>query len=168
MGLVKHFNQSSLAEFSTHDIHLFLVQLMQVLCNKTETRRTQRLIKIIQDGVNWFLTAFRLAQSILWSGARIAWAVNLSHFTGKVKRKLSIVCRGVTRGGTIPRAPIHYGSAESLKGRRITGGGAEKSQQCHKYFLQYSKFAFERTQIYRGAKLRPGGAPNLFLAPGAI
>jgi len=30
----------------------------------------------------------------------------------------------------------------------ITAGGAEKSQQCHKYFLQYSKFSFERTQIW--------------------
>jgi len=59
--------------------------------------------------------------------------------------------RGVTRGGkgsTIPRAPIHYGGAESLQGPGITAGGAEKSQQCHKYFLQYSKFAFERTQIW--------------------
>jgi len=58
---------------------------------------------------------------------------------------------GVTKGGkggTIPRAPIHYGGAESLQGRRITAGGAEKSQQCHKYFLQYSKSTFERTQIW--------------------
>ena len=51
------------------------------------------------------------------------------------------------KGGTIPWAPIHYGGAESLQERRITVGGAEKSQQCHKYFLQYSKFAFETTQI---------------------
>jgi len=51
------------------------------------------------------------------------------------------------KGGTIPPAPIHYGGAESLQGRRTTAGGAEMSQQCHKYFLQYSKFAFERTQI---------------------
>ena len=33
-------------------------------------------------------------------------------------------------------------------GGQITAGGAEKSQQCHKYFLQYSKFAFKRTQIW--------------------
>ena len=66
--------------------------------------------------------------------------------------------RGVTKRGTIPREPIHYGGAESLRGRRITDGGAEKSQQCHKYFLQYSKFAFKRSQAYhRGAKLRPWG-----------
>jgi len=59
--------------------------------------------------------------------------------------------RGVLRGGkggTITRAAIHYWGAESLKGRRITAGGAQKSQKCHKYFLQYSKRAFERTQIW--------------------
>jgi len=35
--------------------------------------------------------------------------------------------------------------------------GAEKSQQCHKHFLQYSKFAFERpqTQIW-GRQTCPG------------
>ena len=32
-------------------------------------------------------------------------------------------------------------------GQQIAAGGAEKSQQCHKYFLQYSKFASERTQF---------------------
>jgi len=31
-------------------------------------------------------------------------------------------------------------------GRRITAGGAEKSQQCHKYCLQYSTVASERPQ----------------------
>ena len=36
------------------------------------------------------------------------------------------------KGGTIPLAPIHYGAAESLQGRRITAGGSEKSPQCHK------------------------------------
>jgi len=34
--------------------------------------------------------------------------------------------------------------AESLRGRRITAEGAEKSQHCHKYFIQYSSFASER------------------------
>jgi len=38
------------------------------------------------------------------------------------------------QGGAIPRAPNHY-------------GGAEKSQQCHMYFLQYSIFASERPQV---------------------
>ena len=48
--------------------------------------------------------------------------------------------RGVTRGAQTP-------SAESLWGRRITAVGAEKSPQCHKYFLQYSAFASERPQV---------------------
>ena len=57
--------------------------------------------------------------------------------------------------------------------RRITAGGAEKSQKCHKHFLQYSAFPSERPQVeHGGAKfascpgrhltsLRPwlGGAP---------
>ena len=51
------------------------------------------------------------------------------------------------KGGTIPRAPIHCGAAESLRGRRITAGAAEKSQQCQKRFRQYSKFAFQRAQV---------------------
>jgi len=29
----------------------------------------------------------------------------------------------------------------------MTGGGAEKSQQCHMYILQYSKFPSEKSQI---------------------
>jgi len=29
----------------------------------------------------------------------------------------------------------------------MTAGGAEKSQRCHKHFLQYSKFASERPQV---------------------
>jgi len=37
--------------------------------------------------------------------------------------------------------------AESLRGRQITAGGAEKSQQCHMYILQCSKFACERSQV---------------------
>jgi len=37
------------------------------------------------------------------------------------------------KGGTISRAPNDC-------------GGVEKSQQCHRYFLQYSTFASERPQ----------------------
>jgi len=32
--------------------------------------------------------------------------------------------------------------AESPWARRLTSWGAEKAQQCHKYFLQYSTFAW--------------------------
>ena len=45
--------------------------------------------------------------------------------------------RGVAtegQGGTTPRAPNHC-------------KGAEKSPKCHKYFLQHSKFASERSQV---------------------
>jgi len=64
------------------------------------------------------------------------------------------------KGGTILGAPIYDGGAELLQGRRMTAGGAEKSQQCHKYFLQYSKFAFERTQICSwGRQTSTMGAP---------
>jgi len=50
---------------------------------------------------------------------------------------------GAERGGQ-GGVPKITPDAESLWGRRITAGGAEKSQQCHKYFLQYSTFASER------------------------
>jgi len=33
------------------------------------------------------------------------------------------------------------------RGRKMTAGGAGKSQQCHKCILQYSKFASERSQV---------------------
>jgi len=53
------------------------------------------------------------------------------------------------------RAPTHYD-----QGRRMTAGGVEKSEQCHKYFsaahLLPKDVRFEH------------GAPNLLLAPGSI
>jgi len=45
--------------------------------------------------------------------------------------------KGVTRGARGAQFP----------GRRITGGDAEKSQQCHTHFLQYSTFACEKPQV---------------------
>jgi len=50
--------------------------------------------------------------------------------------------RGETRGQWEHNSP----GSESLWGRRMTAGGDEKSNQCHKYFLQYSTFASERFQ----------------------
>jgi len=51
------------------------------------------------------------------------------------------------------------------RGRSEGGGhnspGAEKFQQCHKYFLQHRRFAFLKTS---GPNM---GAPNLLLAPAA-
>jgi len=51
---------------------------------------------------------------------------------------------GVARGRARGRS---YPSAESLWRPQIIAGGAEKSQQCHKYFLQYSTFASERPLV---------------------
>jgi len=49
--------------------------------------------------------------------------------------------QGRNEGGTIPRAPNYY-------------VGVAKSQQFHKYFLQYSTFASEKPQVWTwGAKL---------------
>jgi len=48
------------------------------------------------------------------------------------------------KGGTIPRAPSHY-------------GGAEKLQQYHKFFICFRKTSVSNI-----------GGPNLLLVPGAI
>ena len=77
--------------------------------------------------------------------------------------------RGVTRGGkggTIPQAPNHY------RGRRMTAEGAEKSQQYHKYCLQYSTYTSERPQVrtwVRQTCFLPWTPPNLVrpLSPAA-
>jgi len=63
------------------------------------------------------------------------------------------IVRGVTRG----EGGHNSSGAESLWERRMTAGGAEKSQQCHKYFFQYSCF--------RKTSNSNMGAPNLLLAP---
>jgi len=84
--------------------------------------------------------------------------------TSQSKASTKYVYMGVTRGGkggTIARAPSHYGGAKSQRGRRMAAGGAKKPQQCHKYFLQCSTCASERT-------VSNMGAPNLLLAQGAI
>jgi len=53
------------------------------------------------------------------------------------------ICSGVTKGG----------EGRTISGRQITSGvlnhcgGHRKSQQYHKYFLQYSSFASVRIQI---------------------
>jgi len=46
-------------------------------------------------------------------------------------------------------------------GRRIFVGGAEKSQQCHKYFLNTAHLLPKDLRFKHGA-------PNFLLAPGAI
>jgi len=51
-------------------------------------------------------------------------------------------------------------------GRQMTAGGAEKSQQCHMYILQYSKFTFERFDLrfeHWGVKLASCPGRHLIL-----
>jgi len=58
--------------------------------------------------------------------------------------------RAVTRGskgGTSPQVPHHYRARNHCGRLRMTTHGAEKFQQCHKYFLQYSTFASKRPQV---------------------
>ena len=42
---------------------------------------------------------------------------------------------------------ITMGAPNHCGGRQMTAGVVEKSQQCHKYFLQYSTFASERPRF---------------------
>jgi len=51
---------------------------------------------------------------------------------------------------------MHYGGAESLQGRRITAGGAEKSRHCT-FFNTVNLPSKELRFDHRGAKLRPWG-----------
>jgi len=52
----------------------------------------------------------------------------------------TITSKGVTRWVQFPGRQIAMGGANHY-------GGAEKSQQCHNYFIQYSTFASEIPQI---------------------
>jgi len=63
---------------------------------------------------------------------------------------------GVTRG----QGEHNSAGAESLRVRWMTAGGSEKSEQCHKYFFQYSM-----PTLLPGSNIR---ASNLLLVPGAI
>jgi len=51
---------------------------------------------------------------------------------------------GGARWAQFPGRRIIMGAANHCGGRQMSAGGAEKSQQFHKYFLQYSKFPSER------------------------
>jgi len=70
----------------------------------------------------------------------------------------TLIFRGVTKrgqGATIPRAPNDC-------------RGPEKSQECHKYSLQYSTFASERLQVrtwWRQTCFLPRAPSNLVTPP---
>jgi len=63
------------------------------------------------------------------------------------------------KGDTLPRVPIRYGGAESLRVRRITAGAAEKSQKCQKYFfLSTLNLLSKKLRFHHGGvELRPWG-----------
>jgi len=63
-------------------------------------------------------------------------------------RRAQFPGRGVTMG-----APNHCGR------RRMAARGAEKSQECHKYFFQYSPFASERPQVSGDSRMKNVGGP---------
>jgi len=52
------------------------------------------------------------------------------------------------KGGQFPGRWFTMGAPNHCGGRRITAKSAEKSPKCYKYFLQYSKFASERAQVW--------------------
>ena len=61
-------------------------------------------------------------------------------------RHIMGVARG-ERGAQFPGRRVIMGALNHCGGHRMAAGGAEKSQQCHKYFLQNSTFASERPQF---------------------
>jgi len=71
---------------------------------------------------------------------------------------------GVTRvgkgGGSIPVESL-WGRHNDCEGHWMTTRGAEKSQQCQKYFFNTVYF------LPRDLRCEHGGIPNLLLAPGA-
>jgi len=52
-------------------------------------------------------------------------------------------------------------------GRLMTASGAEKFEECHKYFLQYSAFAFEGTKVRAWGRqtFLSSRAPSNFVMP---
>jgi len=69
-------------------------------------------------------------------------------------------CKATRFEYTTGRCVTRWARGAQFPGRRITTG-AEKSQQCYKYFLQ-QLICFRKTS---GSNM---GAPNLCLAPGTI
>jgi len=51
------------------------------------------------------------------------------------------------KGAQFPGDRIAMGALNHCGGRRVIVGAPEKSQECHKYFLQYSAFGSERSQV---------------------
>ena len=84
---------------------------------------------------------FWLISSCLWCSSTDWPTIS---YSVRRTRSPSYGIRDVTRGekgSTITRSPNNCG------GRQMNVGGAGKSQQCHMYILQYSKFASERSWV---------------------
>jgi len=113
---------------------------------KNSSQKHGRLQKRFHGGQTWYFAyPFHIADDTM----PVQVCKTLYSFYTKTKMPPATQrCNEGGQEGTIPRAPNHY-------------GGAMKSQQCHKYFLQYRTFASERSQIRTGA-------PNLLLEPEAI
>ena len=76
---------------------------------------------------------------------------------------------GEFHGGWMKRCRFVWGA--KLPWWRDCYGGAEESQQCHKYFLQYSVFASERRQIRtwgRQTRFLPRAPSNLVTPQGLM
>jgi len=57
------------------------------------------------------------------------------------------------KGGTIPRAPIHYGGAELLLGRRITAGTPKSPNNVTSTFFNTVNFLSKELRFdHEGAK----------------
>jgi len=106
-----------------------------------ETRSTH----FCQIAVRCLLTSIcchSFLHAALWQKA-VALFPTINSSTYLSVTNTTIPCRVVTSGCKGSNSP----GAESPWGRRMTAGGAEDIQQCHKYFLQYSQFASIRLQI---------------------
>jgi len=70
----------------------------------------------------------------------------------------TVICvnsRGVTKGGTIPRAPNNYGGAESLRGSQNYCGGGRKAPTMSQVLSSVQCICFRKTSgsTVGGAKL---------------
>jgi len=108
------------------------------------TSRFAQAFLIVASLTSYFRAMLRLLGGFVWLNLEITsnlWLIQTLGFTWHYMQ-------GRNKGAQFP-------------GRQMAAGCAEKSQQCHRYFLQYSTFASEKP-------VSNIGAANLLLAPGAI
>jgi len=109
------------------------VALKTLLKNKVGNLYLQNFTSASARWLCWF--HIKLSPHILQQNCAHA-----THILGSIQERYSVREMSAqgrnegVKGGTITRAPNHCGYTE-------------KSQKCHKYSLQYSKFASERAQV---------------------